>query len=416
MHRPLANAILETFQPNPAEAHALARFPLAAWTDTYRWIDTSGLALYFLHRIQQLELEASLPAPVLERLQQNFADNRARTADTFAEFIRINRAFTAAGVPFVNVKGISLVPFAFPDPALRLQLDLDFLIEVRDIQTCAVTLADLGYVLTGVSGQVWEFKAGAATMPSASDLYKSKPQRSVEVHFEVGEQPLDLAARRSWTTWDGFTFPALNAPDIFIAQAAHVLKHMRGEWTRLSWLLEFRHSVEHFKGDRAFWQQVRNKAAADTELRAAIGAAILLSTIAFGAFAPEELTSWTVDALDPHMRLWIDRYGREAIMAVYPGTKLYMLQPEIVATSSRTKRRRLIPLHSVPRVIHATDARDSSRLHAYSAQMIFILFRLRFHFTAGLRYMLEAPRWKKILATTPRPRPALFAADKRGAS
>lgn len=415
MHRPLADAIVATFQPHPAEAHAaaLAAFPLSAWADTFRWIDSSGLALYFLQRVQQLGFEASLPTPVLERLQQNLADNRDRTADTFAEFVRINNAFTAAGVPFVNLKGITLVPHACPDAALRLQLDLDFLTQVAHIQTCAVTLTDLGYVLTGVSGHVWEFKSGASTVPSIDDLYKPKPQRSVEIHFEVAPHQANLTARRDWSTLDGFTFPILNAPEIFIAQATHLFKHLRGEWTRLSWLLELRHLVLHFKSDRAFWQQVRAEAAADTELRTAIGAAILITTLTFGPFAPEELTSWTVDALDPHMRLWIDRYGLDAIMATYPGTKLYLLQPSFIATASRTKRRRLIPLHRAPRVIHA---HSGSRLRAFSSQMTFVLFRLRFHITAGYRYMLEAPRWKKILATTPQPRPTLLAAGKRGAS
>jgi len=421
MNTPLADAILGTFHLQTAETSSadLALFPLSAWTETHRWLDASGLALYFLDRVKRLRLEAVVPAPVLQRLERNLADNRERTSDTFAEFVRINRAFTAAGVTFVNVKGISLVPHACEDPALRLQLDLDFAIEMRQVQCCAVTLAAMGYTLTGVSGSVWEFQAGAYSLASERDLYKPKPQRSVEVHFDAGHQPMELAMRREWAEWGGFSFPVLSAADRFVAQARHVLKHIRGEWTRLSWLLEFRHSVMHWKDDSAFWQQVREQAVADTEVRTAIGAAIVLATTAFGSFAPEHLACWTVDALEPDMALWLDRYGREAIMADFPGTKLYLLQPECAGPGkiapAAVKRRKLIPLHKVPRIVHGAGARGlRSRARGWSAQMSFVLFRLRFHVTAGCRYLVEAPRWRKVLAEAPQQRATFVAADERG--
>ena len=421
MHRPLADTILAIFHLPPAENHSarLAPFSIDAWTATYRWLDSSGLALYFLARVKALGLETSLPPTVLQRLERNFNDNRERTGDNFAEFVRINHALTASGITFVNLKGISLVPHACADPVLRLQLDLDLLIEMRQIQSCAVTLAALDYVLTAVSASVWEFKAGASTMPSVDDLYKPKPQRCVEIHFAASQPALDLAARREWSTWQEFSFPVLSGPERFIAQAMHVLKHMRGEWTRLSWLLEFRQSVLHWQDDGAFWQQVRGQAAADREVQTAIGASIALTTIAFGSFAPEELTAWAVDALDPRLQLWLDRYGRQAVMAGYPGTKLYLLQPDASPANNpaqrRTKRHRLLPLHNAPRVVYGTaDQGIKGRLHGWSAQIEFFRFRLWFHFVEGWRYLLEAPRWKKIVATAQQPRPALVAADERG--
>jgi Uncharacterised nucleotidyltransferase len=421
MHRPLADTILATFHLPPAENHGarLASFSTDAWTGTYRWLDASGLALYFLDRVKTLGLETSLPATVLQRLERNLSDNRERTEDNFAEFVRINQALTTAGITFVNLKGFSLVPHACADPALRLQLDLDLLIEMRQIQSCAVTLAALNYVLTAVSASVWEFKAGASTMPSVGDLYRPKPQRSVEIHFAASQSAQDLAARQEWSTWQEFSFPVLGRAERFIAQAVHVLKHLRGEWMRPSWLLEFRHSVLHWKNDRSFWQQVREQAAADRELQTAIGAAIALTTIAFGTFAPEELTAWAVDALDPRLQLWLDRYGRKVIMAGYPGTKLYLLQPDASPANNfaqhRTKRHRLLPLHNAPRVVYGTAEQGiKARLHGWSAQMEFFRFRLWFHFVEGLRYLLEAPRWKKIVATAQQPRSALVAADERG--
>lgn len=421
MHRPLADAILATFHLPPPENHGarLASFSTEAWTGTYRWLDASGLAMYFLDRVKTLGLDTSLPAPVLQRLERNLNDNRERTADNLEEFVRINQALTTAGITFVNLKGISLIPHACADPVLRLQLDLDLLIEMRQIQSCAVTLAALNYVLTAVSASVWEFKAGGSTLPSVNDLYRPKPQRCVEIHFEAGHPALDLATRREWSTWQEFSFPVLGDVERFIAQALHVLKHMRGEWMRLSWLLEFRHSVLHRKDDRSFWRQVREQAAADRELQTAIGAAVALATIAFGSFAPESLTSWSLDALDPRLQLWLDCYGRQAIMADFPGTKLYLLQPDAFpadhAAQRRTKRRKLLPLHNAPRIVYgAAEQGIASRLRGWSTQMSFFLFRLRFHVVEGWRFALEAPRWKKIVATAQLPHPPLVAADERG--
>jgi len=147
----------------------------------------------------------------------------------------------------------------------------------------------------------------------------------------------------------------------------------------------------------------------------------VLTTIAFGSFAPEELACWTVDALDPHMRLWLDCYGQAAIMAEFPGTKLYLLQPEFTAAATgelpTLKRHRLMPLHRAPRIVHgAGEDGLRSRVAGWSAQSRFVLFRLRFHVTEGWRYLIEAPRWKRILAASAQSRPALLTAtDERGA-
>ncbi len=381
-------------------ATLLSSYSVRTWEHHYHWLDSSGLALYFLDRIAQFGFESALPVAVGRRLRQNLADNTARNADTCAEFLRLNSAFTDAGVRFANLKGITLVPQACSNPSLRLQLDLDFLTTPRDAVLCDRILSDKGYIVTAVSVDVWEYKAGASRLASIEDLYKPKPQRSVELHIASTPAAAALLDSREWRTYDGISVPLLSAVDRFLGQTTHLLKHLRGEWLRLSWLLEFRNSVRYWSDHPGFWHSVYAKAASDPELRTSIGAATALATLAFGEFIPAP-TQWAVDALDPGMALWIQRYGLEAIMADFPGTKLYLLQPQSApvadAAPARSRRQTLIPLHKPPLVVRSTAAATRiDRLWGWYAQVKFIGFRLRFHVTQSFRYLIEATRWKRL--------------------
>jgi len=398
MQRQLADAVLKTFDDAVEEQHfaALNHFSTQDWAESYRWLDANGLALYFLDRVKRLGVESALPPVVLARLEQNMADSRERTAENFAEFVRVSRASQESGISHIHIKGFATSADACPDPALRLQLDLDFLAPIQDAERCSEILRGFDYFLTMKSDDVWEFKSNLASMPQHADLYKPTRQRSIDMHIMA--EGIKMPQRR-WQERIGFRFPVLRECDRFLQHADHVMHHLNGEWVRLSWLLELRRNVMARSGDEVFWSQVRQRT--DDSSRVAIGASIAMATIAFGEFASAELKSWTVDMLDRRMRLWIKRYGREVVLADFPGTKLYLLQPSTgVSGLGATKKRRelLLPLHRIPRVVRLTETEDWwTRMHALMAQISFAMFRLRFHLTEGWRYLLEAPRWKRIV-------------------
>jgi hypothetical protein len=135
----------------------------------------------------------------------------------------------------------------------------------------------------------------------------------------------------------------------------------------------------------------------------AIGLATLLSTGLFGGEAPTRLNRWTLDQLPAPVRLWADRYGRRAVLADFPGTKLYLLLEDELARGDGSwqerKRRRLLPLQRAPRIAHASPNESLvAWLRREYWQARFVLFRLRFHVVEGLRYAIEAHRWKCQLA------------------
>jgi hypothetical protein len=105
--------------PSPCEYLRLLPRTEREWRKLLHWLDLSGLALYFLDRLSELDLCGLLPAAVLDRLQLNLIDNTQRTRSMITESIAIQRDFQKANLTYVNLKGLSLCPHSVPKLELR---------------------------------------------------------------------------------------------------------------------------------------------------------------------------------------------------------------------------------------------------------------------------------------------------------
>jgi Uncharacterised nucleotidyltransferase len=419
--RRLAEAVVAMLsQEKSSVASALLHsFSLSDWERSYYWLDASGVALYFLEAITQQHLESLIPVSVLNRLEQNQADNKRRSADLFEEFIKINEAFRGSGVRYVALKGFALSPDYCRDLTRRYQLDLDFLISPTDDSKCRDVMEQMGYRLKGVGDYVAEFQAGEDRPPALHRLYKPRSERSVELHLAISQVKIfgtdELIDRSESRSSSGYAFPVLASRDMFLAQAFHLLRHIRGEWTRLSWLREFRHFVRGRCDDVSFWRDVREHAQ-ESESSVAIGIVTMLTTELFGEFAPRELIEWTVDTLPTRVRMWINQYGRQAMLAEFPGTKLYLLLEQELASDTtarrHARRRKLLPVRLPGKVAASATSHRVSRMRGSLIEARYILFRLRFHIAAGVHYLLEAGRWKRALRLAGEVDPRVENADR----
>lgn len=198
----------------------------------------------------------------------------------------------------------------------------------------------------------------------------------------------------------GSSMPVLSPADLFLGQRTHCFKHICSELSRAAHLIEFRCHVLARYSDMAFWSGLRQIARQNSRAPLALSVITLLITRVMGDFAPDALTSWTVDKVAPRVRLWVELYGRRAVLTSFPGNKLYLLSQRELARSGvpskRSLRQPLLPLSFPPLIVHA-QAHETLWMCArrYGAQLRFVLFRLRFHAVQGFSYLRESARWRR---------------------
>jgi hypothetical protein len=404
----IRQAVLLIFlDPVPTECLRLFRLSSKEWRRLLYWLDVSGLALYLFDRLVELGLTDKLPRAVVDRLQQNTSDNTKRTHGMVEESVAIQREFQCAGLLYSVLKGLSLCPYAVPRLELRHQFDLDFLVSGKDISEASQILLRRGYRLYAVSGKSWEFKLNEVPHGSLKDMYKRSPEHAVELHVEPevssGSSRLSRAKHRELS---GILMPVLSPVDLFLGHGLHAFKDICSAFSRASHLLEFYRHVVVRRDDVMFWMELRCSAEGDRRACLGIGVVTYLLTSIMGNFAPKGLTDWTVQALPPSVRLWVDMYGRRTVFGKPPGTKVYLLlKKEFEDTGAPGKdsiRQILLPLRLPPSVVRASSNETlSTRIARYHLQCRVIVSRLGFHLIEGVRYAWEFYRWQQALEKLP---------------
>ena len=368
------------------------------WQAILVWLDISGMALYFLDRLKELENEDSVPVAIRECLQLNLQRNRQRTAALLSQAENVAKHFEQAGIPFALLKGITLTPDSVREPALRWQTDLDFLIAESSATAAMDVLRILDYSLHARSGNTFELRSGPLGKPDLKSLYRADTQKSLEIHCLRRQEGLpDRLTRARARQFEGIWIAALSAADIMVQQALHLMKHLCGEHTRLSWVLGFWRHVRLRESDQSFWEEVRRIAAVEPQADLALAMSLWLTVEMFGStslIAPER---WGADRIPDGVLLWLRRYARDLLLSDSHASKLYLLlrrelpnRPDVKATA-----RLMIPLCLPARITEPVPGETlSDRLSRYRIEARYSWQRLCFHLFEGLRLGVEALCWE----------------------
>lgn len=400
----LKEAIVASFALDPESACIrLAGFEESDWRSVLWWLDISGMAIYFHHRAREVGAASLLPQDVEAGLAQRLSNNQIRIKALLDEARTLATWFQTGNIPYALLKGITLTPHSVPLSALRTQADLDFLIADRFSELAIHYVHRLGYRLHARNGNTLEFRAGAPTAPDLANIYSVKTQRALEIHLaKDGSCESQFLSRTAPCEFGGSLIHALSPPDILVEQARHLLKHLCGEHTRLSWVLEFWRHVGYRWGDTGFWHSAESCAAELAQGDLSMGMAIWLEERFFGEARAGIPAQWSTQALPIRVRLWLERYASTLLLSDTIGNKLYaLLRKELPggAHQARTTCQILLPRVLPATILEAKPNEScSQRWTRYCVEARFIVQRLWFHFREGIRFALENSRWNRAVA------------------
>lgn len=417
MKQELARAIVRCLGlPSEFDASVadLRSFNHQEWMATLPWLHESGLALYFLQRLEELKATDKIPAEIHSRLHRNAADNRERLNAMAEEFSALNECFERGGVRFAVLKGFSMVPDYCPDASLRTQADFDYLVASECVEQADRALRGASYIRKGRGeGQhsVYFHSRRPLRLPSGEDdLYSARLPRRVELHTFLWEpgptsiRPLPLATalrRLKMRRWQDIEFPALADEDALLFHLLHALRHIFENWCRLSILLEVACLLRNRSCDEAFWRRFRDAAESGPGVPQIAGVVISLASNLFANRLPPGLGDWIDSWLSPPMRVWLERYGLESALTDFMGNKFNLFLLRQFVTDDHAWRKvelnRLFPRHLPNRAAEAENSRLKTQLSALGKQAIHSFRRLKFHAVTAVHYRLELPRWRRMV-------------------
>jgi hypothetical protein len=391
------------------------------WRQAVSWLHDAGLALYLLQKLRQGNATDILPTAILSRLEENLAANRRRVAYMARQFEFLNQKLYATGVRYAAVKGFSLVPQFCPDASLRHQSDFDYLVDRQSMPVAQTVLEEAGYFLSKHKTNEFVFLMPSTAIPPPDDeQYEAHAPYAVELRLAFWDSDFHgvfLAEPRfsvdniRTQRWQGSAFPALPEEDAFLLQVIHAFNHILTGWVRMSWLYEIGYFLNQRSTDTLLWERVESRIGDNALLREIAVVVTELSAHFFRAPLPPASSIWA-EELDPAVRIWIRDYARTWAFAknrvdqfsLFSAAKvvLFLHQQYLPDASARRHltRIRLLPWEQLFRRAGSITSNSTANTGGRRRQLKHALIRLLFHLTAGLRYLWEIPRWRRLNKAT----------------
>jgi hypothetical protein len=319
------------------------------------------------------------------------------------ELARVNSALELAGVRFASLKGFTLFPKYCPDPCRRLQLDMDYLVERRQMTCVSGAVQKLGYQVVSDLPFEKRFATNPEITRKHADLYKPPESYILEFHFSLFDRPElnvnspgDALEHVRRVTLFGQSVSVLAEEDIFLHQISHVFQDVFLFSLRLSSLLEISRAIRFQYDNQVFWNKVRGRAETwDGPMGPLIGLVLALAKSSFDCEVPPALAAWTTDRCAPAVSLWVNRYGRQWALQAFPGNKLSLLVAREFMTLENWRDYAWKSLLPYPR--HFEPGETARKVKRSKGNCRHKISRAIFHMREALRVALEWPRWRWML-------------------
>jgi len=229
--------------PSPAR-DAAVRSAAAAVTD---WDRFAQLAIA-RHRVAVLVRDALLsagvivPLPIAENLTRRAQRIARRNMGLATETVRLQRAFDAAGIAAVALKGVAVGQLAYGSFAAKHTKDIDFLVPPERAEEAMQLLKRENYRLKYPAADLSTSQRRAIIRYNRQFGFVHRSDRLlVEPHWYAAANPLLLqgidaySATQNVVLSEGNSVRTLATEDLFAYLCVHGARHA---WSRLKWLAD----------------------------------------------------------------------------------------------------------------------------------------------------------------------------------
>ena len=393
----------------------LRNFRQRDWKRVLRWLDDSGLALYFLQKLKSTIATDTVPTWVISCLEQRFTANGQRVGEMAYRFDALNRKFNDAGVRYVVLKGLSLIPDYCPDAHLRHQGDFDYLVDDESLPMAQMVVVEAGYSpkLSISSQESIYLMPGQESASRGPEQYSAGAPHAVELHLDIWDSdahrlpsmPSVFSVNQSRIhEWNGLAFPVLTDEDSFLLQVLHACHHLFTYWIRMSCFFEIGFFLNRRASDTSLWNRVEQRVGDNLMLREFVVVITELAAKLFAAPIPLLVRTWS-EGIRPATRVWIENYAQHCAFCVVPAYELCLFpraklvlflqqQYQVACVQKHSVRNRLIKFSRLSRMASSIKDKPSLVLNAGWWKRQLFIRRSLFHSLAGLRYLCEIPRWR----------------------
>ena len=199
------------------------------------------------HRVQGFVQRClrELPLPLPGEFTTSLSADAARIAEqnlrAAHQSALLLEAFTAAGIPLIFVKGLTLSKLAYGDPFVKMSQDIDVLAPAPSITEAAATLDQLGFRLEipAVPHSSSRFKRWHRQRKES--VWRAPDGLMLDLHSRLADSPRLIpgigagSPQRQVEVAPGIVLPTLRADELFAYLCVHGAS---SAWFRLKWIAD----------------------------------------------------------------------------------------------------------------------------------------------------------------------------------